>query len=681
MWRRMRRRAVVRPMPFMGLRRVTLGLGILFGVGLALQPVVAFGEEMELEEMLDLSIEELVNLSVTTPTKSAQKLFETPATVRVITAEEIEERGYFTLEDALSDLPGMQFRNIVGFNSYVFMRGVPSQNNLILLMIDGVQINELNSGGFYGGGQYNLSNVERIEVVYGPGSALYGTHAVSGVINIITKAPKDVQGLRASSLVGNFDTQEHTLRYGYYNDKRDLGFSLSGMFKKSDKADVGGARGDYNWTESMDNGEEDVSFDAKFQYKSFALGLALQDKDVSRATKERTLGTTFDDDGIDWHIRFLNAYAKYDYEEPEHWSWHSILYFRDTTVMDDTRPVIDTGAGTAPGYQERWYRPNHLAGLESRFGYDITSRVSLTVGVVGEHESLSEGFSESRSRSQYLRAARPRDPNMESNDLGSVYAQLQWRMIDPLSLTLGARYDDSDVYDTVFTPRLGLVLNKDKLTAKVLYTEAYRAPKMWDFKDGLGNADLVPEEMQSVELAVGYSFSDHIRAELATYRNRLKNCLTREEIGVGWRWENLGRVDTLGVEGSVEYRKGKWKSYANYTYTDSEDDDGSMVPEIARHMANVGLQYAFTDRLRLDLRGQYLGERKNTHAIGFPGDWWIDDAFVVHGTLSVVDLHGFDIQVAAKNLLDEEYYHTSDTSVSRYRQPQSSVMLKVAKQF
>jgi len=66
------------------------------------------------------------------------------------------------------------------------MRGAPSQNNLILVLIDGIQINELNSGGFYGGYQYSLQNVKQIEVVYGPSSALYGTNAISGIINIIT---------------------------------------------------------------------------------------------------------------------------------------------------------------------------------------------------------------------------------------------------------------------------------------------------------------------------------------------------------------------------------------------------------------------------------------------------------------------------------------------------------------
>ncbi|OJV19604.1 MAG: hypothetical protein BGO30_06995 [Bacteroidetes bacterium 41-46] len=139
------------------------------------------------EEILRMSFADLMNTKVVSASKVSQQIKDVSATVQVITAEQIKERGYFTLEEALGDLPGFQFRNMLGFNSYIFMRGAPSQNNLIILMVDGVQINELNSGGFYAGGQFNMSNIEMIEVVYGPASTLYGTNAVSGIINIITK--------------------------------------------------------------------------------------------------------------------------------------------------------------------------------------------------------------------------------------------------------------------------------------------------------------------------------------------------------------------------------------------------------------------------------------------------------------------------------------------------------------
>ncbi len=182
------------------------------------------------EDILNMSLEELLNTEVVSASKIPQKLREVPAIVRVITADQIKERGYFVLEEALADLPGFNFRNILGFNSYSFMRGAPNQNNLILLLIDGIQVNELNSGGFYGGGQYNLSNTDRIEVVYGPASALYGTNAVSGIINIITKKPEGKGNRHISGSMDSFATTNLDFGYDYLNKLKNLGFRVSGMY-------------------------------------------------------------------------------------------------------------------------------------------------------------------------------------------------------------------------------------------------------------------------------------------------------------------------------------------------------------------------------------------------------------------------------------------------------------------
>lgn len=162
-------------------------------------------DTLRTDDVLSMSLTDLMSVKVITASKTQQSINEVPSTVHVITADQIKDRGYFTLEEALSDLPGFQFRNILGFNSYVFLRGAPSQNNLILLMVDGVQINELNSGGFYAGGQFIMSDIDQIEVVYGPASALYGTNAVSGIVNIITKKPVGKTG-HVSILGGNFKT-------------------------------------------------------------------------------------------------------------------------------------------------------------------------------------------------------------------------------------------------------------------------------------------------------------------------------------------------------------------------------------------------------------------------------------------------------------------------------------------
>jgi len=258
----------------------------------------------------DMNLSQLAEIKISSASKIVQNIKEVPSSVFVITGQQIKENAYTTLEDALSDLPGFQFRNIQGINSYVFQRGVPNQNNLSLVLIDGVQINELNSGGFYGGGQYNLTNVDRIEIVYGPSSVAYGTNAMTGVINIITKNPLKQENTFHTS-VGSFNTLSNDFLFSYANKEQTLGVSFSGLTKKTDKGNLKGGAGDNNWTDLMDNYEKDYSYDLKVLAKDFVIGMNYQNKQTSTATLFKTVGTDYKDYGTLWNIRFINNYVRY----------------------------------------------------------------------------------------------------------------------------------------------------------------------------------------------------------------------------------------------------------------------------------------------------------------------------------------------------------------------------------
>ena len=239
-----------------------------------------FFHAQELDELIEMGIDDLMQIPIISASRHPQPMNKVPTTARVITADQIHERGYQTLEDVLADLPGFQFRNIQGFNSYVFLRGVPSQNNLILVFVDGVQLNELNSGGFYGGAQYNLSNVKQIEVISGPVSALYGTNAMSGIIHIATYDPSDENPARIQLRAGSFESFNTDFSIQSYNRDRDIGFRLSGMLNGTDKTDLGGANGDGNWTRDMENFEDNISFDGKVTAREWTVGFLFQDKQV-----------------------------------------------------------------------------------------------------------------------------------------------------------------------------------------------------------------------------------------------------------------------------------------------------------------------------------------------------------------------------------------------------------------
>jgi outer membrane receptor for ferrienterochelin and colicin len=180
-----------------------------------------------------------------------------------------------------------------------------------------------------------------------------------------------------------------------------------------------------------------------------------------------------------------------------------------------------------------------------------------------------------------------------------------------------------------------------------------------------------------VELSIAYSFAENLIASLSLYKNNMKEVLTREES----RWVNGPKLNTDGFETTLEYARGKIKSYLNYTYNSSSYEDGEKVPEIGNHNANIGVSYAFTNKIRLNIRGNYLGKRKNYKIIASTGSDYIDAAFVLHSTLSVLEFKNFDFHLIAKNLLDAEYYHTSNRPPDRYRQPQRTIMLKAVYKF
>ncbi|MBE9510476.1 MAG: TonB-dependent receptor [Bacteroidetes bacterium] len=620
-----------------------------------------------------MSLEELMNREVVSASKVVQKIKNVPAAIRVITSDQIRERGYFTLEETLSDLPGAQFRNMVSINSYVFLRGVPSQNNLILVLVDGIQINELNSGGFYGGGQYNLSNVERIEIVYGPASVLYGTNAVSGIINIITKDPEKNQGLNISTLYGSFNTINANLSYGYYDEEKDFGLNVSGMYKKSDKADLAGEKGDNNWTEDMENFENDYSFDTRITYKDFTAGLVFQNKQASASTYNRSVGTIFWDSGTLWNIRFINSYLRHTYNKNKKCSLTSQVYYRNATVLDNSvLVVVDTA-------QVGYYRPNSLIGFESIINYTPNKKFNLVGGVVFENEALAENFSKTWSNSPDERPPSPSKPNMEHNNLQSIYLQAQYSLPESVQLTAGVRFDNSSIYNQVLTTRTGLIYSKGSFTTKLLYMEAFRAPKPWDYYWGTGNPNLEPERMKSVEAILAYNISDKLRMETSIYKNSVRDKLIKDSAME--KWVNYGELKTDGLEISLDYFARKFNSYINYTYNNSYDDNGDMVPEIAKHSANVGFLYTFSNRMRINIGCNYLGSRKNPSIIPATGDNIVDQAFVLNSVLTYSNSHNLNIQLIAKNLLDTKYYHTSNRSVSRWRQPQRTILIHLSWHF
>ena len=620
-------------------------------------------------DIYHLDFNDLSKLKVVSASKVEQNIGEVPTTIRIINSEEIKSRGYFTLEEVLSDLPGFQFRNILGVNSYVFQRGIPNQNNLTLILIDGVQINELNSGGFYAGGQFNLANIEKIEVVYGPSSVAWGTNAVSGIINIISKNAKSNTG-ELHAAAGSFETTEADFAYSHISKDKGFAVRVSGMVKNSDKANLKSAEGDNNWTDLMDNFETDYNIGFKAETKNLTFGVNCLQKKTSTATFFKSVGTNYRDYGTLWNIRFVNAFLKFNKQFSDKLSLASMVYNRNSTVLKNTvYYVLDTA-------QVGYYRPNNLTGLENIFNYTVAENLSLTGGLIFEYEQLANGPSMTYSTSGNVKPPTPVKPEMKGDFLASVFVEPRYRLFKKLFLSGGLRFDQSTVYDQVLTPRVGMSYLFGRNLLRLSYSEAFRAPKPWDYSDGKGNSNLLPEKMRSIEAAVSIFANQNLRINVVGYKNELVNGIVKELLPDGYRWGNTGVIETTGTEFSLEYSAGKVSSYLNYTYSHSYNENGTSVAEISPHTGNAGVGYSFSDCLKFNLRANYVGKRENPKVISATNTNFIDPYFLLNGVVSY-SCKGITIQLICKNILDTEYYHTSNRGPERYRQPQQTFMFNV----
>jgi outer membrane receptor for ferrienterochelin and colicins len=621
------------------------------------------------------SLYELSQVRVTSEKKSKQKLSNTASTMYVITSEKIREKAYFTLEDALAELPGFQFRHIMGLNSYSFLRGLPRQNNAILVLIDGIQINELNSGGFYGGGQYNLANVERIEVLYGPASVIYGSNAISGVINIITKVPGKNEQLNVHYAMGNFKTYLTDLAYSHSGKKIKL--QLSGMFKTSDKADLSNENNDNYWNDDLEIFETDYAFDAKIIYNQITAGVNYQNRRSSTNTHYPSVNTIYKGFGTLWNLQLVNAYLKHTTKVSENIQVETVLYNRNATVLGNSvKEVTDTG-------QTGYYRPNNLVGIESIAEIGQGRKMNFVVGFFGYFENLATGYSNSYSNEFFLKPAKPKAPDRTNNTLAGLFFQADYKFFRYWTFVPGLRFEYSTSYKQVITPRASLLWNKNYMSSKIIYARAYRAPKPWDFTSGTGNPDLGPEFFNSFEFSNTWFITSNIRTGFSVFNNSLHNGLTKEytDDNSNFYWANTEKILTQGAETSIDYTINSFDVGFYYTYTNSVNSSNVLIAEIAPHTAMAEVGYKFVPYAKICLQTYYLGKRKNPKLIQATNSEYIQDALVTNLYFSILNYKGVDIQLIIKNLANTEYYHPSNLSPDRFRQPQRSFLFKMSYQF
>ena len=545
-------------------------------------------QDDELDAMLEMGLGELVELEVFTASRKHQRISAAPANIIVITSETIERRGYRTLEEVLRDLPGFDFTTSQPAGEYpthFIFRGITDvgQTN-VLVMVDGIVRNDIsNDWAMYLGYNLPLSDVEKIEVVSGPGSVLYGANAYAGVINIITKTAdglfeneaktRSVLDLKNTYGVDQTIAPEIFVGYKFQNG---LTAQLAGRWYKTDGdggldrpdpgnyfhnnyepdvilttefGDIPNERNPDGRTRRIPDGFKtginDITLRGRIQKGGFTLGFTHWDKEEGLGSYVPGYEYFANTEGLDYLVHHAGntVFASYEFDFNERLLSQSRFYFRNTRILPETGftytykyQSVDNGVNPPVTDKKKGYHAEgFIIGLEEQANIRLSKESDLILGLQLEQQikqplGISLGPEQDATStivgSTYTSEEQTVQPMFFFHHL-ALFAQAEQRIGENYRLTGGLRYDTSDEYGDILNPRFAFVTTPVKgLSLKLLYGQAYKAPTIFElFDEFRGNPELAPQEIATSEIELGYAFPKYAAVKVNYFYSRLTDLI------------------------------------------------------------------------------------------------------------------------------------------------------------
>ncbi|SHJ82490.1 TonB-dependent receptor domain-containing protein [Halomonas caseinilytica] len=601
---------------------------------------------------------------VVTASGYEQVLSDAPASISVISGEELNKQSYSDITDAMDNIPGVYVTG-GGGSKDISIRGMDSSYTLYL--VDGRPISDgrsVNTNGTDGGKQIGLppiSMIDRVEVIRGPMSSLYGSSAMGGVINIITKKTTDewsgsVTTEYTHSLNDiNNDGQQVSFVTGGPLIEGLLGVRVHGSWIGTEESDFIGGDDNAESTPDSDTRQGGAEFtltpDSQNEY---TLGYTSSTKEYTH-TPGKSIGL------LDYrgnpNTSNTTRYDKDVYTIGHKGSYGAFL--TDTYLRHDvSERVLDTSDEkreevTTFNNQTTYFWGDHM----------------LTFG--GQYKL--EDFTDDTNG--LLDANVPGAVNSVDRWIGALFVEMEWSVTDDLNVTTGLRYDDDEKFGGHFSPRVYANYHLDpQWTFKGGVSTGYKQPGLAAATEGfgrptgrgsaviIGNEELDPETSTNYELGFVFdSAQSDLTASAMLFHTQFDDKISEERLCQGpsegfsdpsYRecnyagtdyyfvstYRNIAKAEMQGVELTLDYditpRLGLSSSY---TYTDSEQKSGEFKGEplnkTPEHMVNVALDWKASERLDLWVQGNYRGETsdylsRNSMSDGTPGYGFIDTGLV-----------------------------------------------------
>jgi outer membrane receptor for ferrienterochelin and colicins len=612
--------------------------------------------------LLDMSLEDLMSINIDSVYGASgfkQKVTEAPASVTIITSEEIQRYGYRTLADILRNVRGFYVSYDRNY-SYVGVRGfgLPGQyNNTIALLIDGHRLNDNIFDSALIGTEFpiDVDLIDRVEVIRGPNSSLYVASAFLAVINIVTKQGRDLPKVSMTASAGGQGTYEGRVSYGatFHNG---LELLLSGTFYDSHGQDqlffpeFDSPATNNGIAENADDDEfRQVFANASWGRWTLHGVLGSRDKGIPTAS----FGTVFDVTGthtVD-ERGFLDL--QYDRSLGRGWNFTSRTYF--DLYNNDGDYIYDYSAsGGSSRALNKNYAHGKWWGEEVTFSKQVFGKQRLSAGSeYQDNFQQNQGNYDVQPFFQYFGDRR-------TSNVFSAYAQDEIHLRKNVVLNLGLRYDHYSLFGGTTNPRAALIYNPwERTTFKLLYGQSFRAPNLFElFYDAPGNEanpSLRPETLKSTELVWEQYFANHFRLTASGFYYPIHNLISEQlDPATGNAFfANAGSLDLRGLDFELG-RKLPVGLEATISYSFQEATapvTGMTPPNSPRHLAQASLSMPLIRRkLFASTDLQYVSRRITL------GGESVSAYLVPNFTLSSRNvLRGWEMSASLYNALNQKY--------------------------
>ncbi len=665
----------------------------------------AFAQE---EDITELSLEDMLNVEIISASKFKESVKDTPATMLIITRKDIERRGYTSLTQVFADVPGFDVIVAQG-DTYqqLYARGnrTGSLNERTMFMVNGIEHNMLYTQHMQIDNDFPLSVIERIEILFGPASAVYGPNAFSGVINVITRNPADLED-KESKVFARFGMGTNNTRFGditVLSRSGDIGVAVSYRRYVSDRADFSDRKGFFKegdiignpdiwgpyateypeWNNETDN----YAILGRLTYKTFELG-------YHKFSNKNGNGGVYPLDramaGADWRFSREILYLKNNSDITDRLSWSMLTTYQKGGAPPDATWGQGWNAGDTWDTQrtvelltwkflsEKWVFFNDLI-------YKVNDNWILSGGLKFAAGNYQKGYEHSRSdrivfmpgdtefmydmlypeaQSDYITPGN----NFKDNEWGT-YFQAKWLAPnDKIVLVLGARYDDNNVYGDTFNPRVGIVYKfSKKFLIKANYGSAFQAPAPRNVGGSWGglevSANLKPDKIKTVDFSMVAQMKDFAH-DVTLFRNEVTDSILQGE--------NLPKKTMYGVEYKFNYFRKEisdtisdFNLHFNYALTDSKykvprtnsvtGRSSDKVGGIAKHKFNIIGGMTFSRIFLVNMKINYVGKRPTI--VSNPIEEV--DAYITAGiSLQVKDIFKkITLFLNVENIFNRMYYH------------------------